>query len=187
MVMLVASSLGSIALPVIVDKTDPRYGNSIFTLWFPGSAWEPGAPEAPPHEAEPRGQCVPRQSLGTRSSFRFLPRLAHSSAVRRIGRAFRQVGRRPVDGQPGRVAPGNRRQAAALADFVDRGDAVLQVHLLLPPRYFLVVAGRVLAGDEEPAARIVERQQLLVDFFIPALQPWKDRLGPVLMLGRLQV
>jgi precorrin-4 C11-methyltransferase len=50
-------------------------------LSFPGSAWERTAPEAPPpvaapgegdihviaiSEAEPRGQCVPRRSLGTR-------------------------------------------------------------------------------------------------------------------------
>src|SRR6266478_4296684 len=34
--------------------------------WFPGSAWEPTALEALPPEAEPRAQCVPRQSLGTR-------------------------------------------------------------------------------------------------------------------------
>jgi hypothetical protein len=33
---------------------------------LPGSAWEPTASEAPPREAEPRGQRVPSQSLGTR-------------------------------------------------------------------------------------------------------------------------
>jgi hypothetical protein len=37
---------------------------------FPGSAWERDASQAPPadsmnEEAEPRGQCVPRRSLGT--------------------------------------------------------------------------------------------------------------------------
>src|SRR6266481_8753391 len=35
-------------------------------FWFPGSAWEPGAGEALPREAEPRVHGVPRQSLGTR-------------------------------------------------------------------------------------------------------------------------
>src|SRR5688572_5657710 len=46
-------------------------------LSFPGSAWERAAPQAPPadttlipllmlHEAEPREQCVPTQSVGTR-------------------------------------------------------------------------------------------------------------------------
>ena len=49
--------------------------------WFPGSAWEPTAGEALPRgscrryinqarEAEPRNQCVPRQSLGTRKDAR---------------------------------------------------------------------------------------------------------------------
>ena len=33
-------------------------------VWFPGSAREPVAPEAPPREAEPRLQCVSRRSLG---------------------------------------------------------------------------------------------------------------------------
>ena len=40
---------------------------------FPGSAWERTAwqalpAETTPREAEPRGQCVPRQSLGTRAN-----------------------------------------------------------------------------------------------------------------------
>src|SRR5438105_2553110 len=35
---------------------------------FPGSAWERTVPEAPPREAEPPRQWVPRQSLGTRES-----------------------------------------------------------------------------------------------------------------------
>ena len=38
--------------------------------WFPGPAWEPTAPQALPalsSKAEPRNQCVPRPSLGTRS------------------------------------------------------------------------------------------------------------------------
>jgi hypothetical protein len=39
------------------------------SYWFPGSACEAAALEAPPHEAEPLAQCVPRRSLGTRCAF----------------------------------------------------------------------------------------------------------------------
>src|SRR5205807_4088065 len=35
---------------------------------FPGSAWERTVREAPPREAEPPAQWVPRQSLGTSSN-----------------------------------------------------------------------------------------------------------------------
>src|SRR5438309_8165748 len=44
--------------------------------WFPGSAWEASALEALPHEAEPRAQCVPRQSLGTRGHLQIFLRPA---------------------------------------------------------------------------------------------------------------
>src|SRR5450631_3735238 len=52
------------------DAERPR----VVGLSLPGSAWERTACEALPRgshslEAEPPGQCVPRQSLGTRESY----------------------------------------------------------------------------------------------------------------------
>src|SRR5438132_1688151 len=57
---------------------------------FPGSAWERTAREAPPREAEPPVQRVPRQSLGTRV---FGPRLV-------------QLQKAPGQGQEAHAKPG---------------------------------------------------------------------------------
>src|SRR5205807_1062280 len=92
-----------------------------------------------------------------------------------------------VDLKYGIVTINEVRQDRGLADFIDRDVAVLQIDFLLPPGDFLVEGHRVFAGDEEPAAWVVQRQELLVELLVAALQPGENRLGHVLVLRGLQV
>jgi hypothetical protein len=67
-------------------------------------------------------------------------------------------------------------RAGQLAEFVDRADAVAGVDLGLLPDGFGVLRSRVFAGEEEAAGGVVERDELLIELFVAALQARVDRV-----------
>jgi hypothetical protein len=89
--------------------------------------------------------------------------------------------------QPRLVAPRHRGKALCIAGFVDRDDAILHVDLHRLPGRFGIEPRRILGRQEDAARRVVDRQQLLVELFVAALQTGVDRLRHVLALVRSQV